>query len=130
MPEKDVNSPVNTRHPASKLSSNLPLSPGARSDPGRGDQATGREPEPPLHERVMQGADQPAELKTTEPAEPARGDSVPLGQSMMDYYLQRSTYPGTPFFEAPDNARLTEKTPRWHQSRTGAASLLAANLYA
>jgi hypothetical protein len=35
----------------------------------------------------MQGADQPAELKTTEPA---RGDSVPRGQSMMDYYLQRS----------------------------------------
>jgi hypothetical protein len=87
MAEREVNSPVNTRHPSSKVSGNIPgFSPGAKSDPSRGDQATGHEPEPALHERVMQGADQPAELKTTEPA---RGDSVPLGQSMMDYYLQR-----------------------------------------
>jgi len=30
-----VNSPVNTRNTMSKLRSNQPLSPGARSDPGR-----------------------------------------------------------------------------------------------
>jgi hypothetical protein len=35
MPIKDVNFPVNTRNTGSKLRSNLPLSPGARSDPGR-----------------------------------------------------------------------------------------------
>jgi len=35
MPEREVNSPVNTRNTTSKLRSNLPLSPGARSDPGR-----------------------------------------------------------------------------------------------
>jgi hypothetical protein len=29
----------------------------------------------------------PAEPGTTGPAAAARGDSVPLGQSMMDYYL-------------------------------------------
>jgi hypothetical protein len=89
---KEVNSPVNSRNTASKLRGNLSgFSPGAKSNPSRGDQAAAsREPEPPTHERVVQGADQPAELKTTEPAEPARGDSVPSGQSMMDYYLQRS----------------------------------------
>ena len=32
----------------------------------------------------------PAEPGTTGPAAAARGDSVLLGQSMMDYYLQRS----------------------------------------
>jgi hypothetical protein len=35
MPEREVNSRVNTRNTTSKLRSNLPLSPGARSDPGR-----------------------------------------------------------------------------------------------
>ena len=35
MPERDVESPVNTRNTTSKLRSNQPLSPGARSDPGR-----------------------------------------------------------------------------------------------
>ena len=35
MPEREVNSPVNTRNTTSKLRSNLPLSPGARSNPGR-----------------------------------------------------------------------------------------------
>jgi hypothetical protein len=35
MPEREVNSPVNTRNTTSKLRSNQPLSPGARSDPGR-----------------------------------------------------------------------------------------------
>jgi hypothetical protein len=35
MPEREVNSPVNTRNTMSKLSSNRPLSPGARSNPGR-----------------------------------------------------------------------------------------------
>jgi len=84
MAEREVNSPVNSRNTASKLHSNLPLSPGARSDPSRGDQATSHEPEPPLHERVMQGADKPAEPGTTGPAAAARGDSVPPGQSMMD----------------------------------------------
>jgi hypothetical protein len=91
MAEREVNSPVNTRNTASKLSGNIRgFSPGAKSDPGRGDQAPSHEPEPPLHERTVQEAAEPAELKTTEPAEPARGDSVSLGQSMLDYYLQRS----------------------------------------
>ena len=35
MPIKDVNSPVNTRNTGSKLRSNLPISPGARSHPDR-----------------------------------------------------------------------------------------------
>ena len=35
MPEREVESPVNTRNTTSKLRSNQPLSPGARSDPGR-----------------------------------------------------------------------------------------------
>ena len=36
MPEKEVNSPVNTRNTGSKLSGNIPgSSPGAKSDPGR-----------------------------------------------------------------------------------------------
>jgi hypothetical protein len=48
MPEKEVNSPVNTRNTASKLSGNIRgFSPGAKSDPSRGDQAPSREPEPP-----------------------------------------------------------------------------------
>jgi hypothetical protein len=35
MTERTVESPVNTRNTSSKLRSNLPLSPGARSNPGR-----------------------------------------------------------------------------------------------
>jgi len=37
MPEREVNSPVNTRYSGSKVGSiaGTPLSPGARSDPGR-----------------------------------------------------------------------------------------------
>jgi len=55
MAEKEVNSPVNTRNTTSKLRGNIPgFSPGAKSDPSRGDQATGRAPEPPVHERVVQ----------------------------------------------------------------------------
>jgi hypothetical protein len=84
MAEREVNSPVNSRNTTSKLSGNIPgFSPGAKSDPSRGDQAAvGRVPE-----RVVQEAGEPAELKTTEPV---RGDSVPSGQSMLDYFLQRS----------------------------------------
>jgi len=34
MAEREVNSPVNTRHPSSKVSGNTPgFSPGAKSDP-------------------------------------------------------------------------------------------------
>jgi hypothetical protein len=82
-------SPVSRR--GSKVGSGQPLSPGARSDPShRGDQAPSHEPEPPLHERAVQQGAEPAEPGTTGPAAAARGDSVPLGQSMLDYYLQRS----------------------------------------
>lgn len=36
MPEREVNSPVNTRNTTSKLSGNIPgFSPGAKTDPGR-----------------------------------------------------------------------------------------------
>jgi len=86
MAERDVNSPVNSRNTASKLRGNiLGFSPGAKSNPSRGDQATSHEPE-----RTVQEAAEPAEPGTTGPAAAARGDSVPVGQSMMDYYLQRS----------------------------------------
>ena len=91
MAEREVNSPVNSRNVTSRLSGNIPgFSPGAKSDPSRGDQATSHEPEPPLHERTVQQGAEPAEPGTTGPAAAARGDSVPLGQSMLDYYLQRS----------------------------------------
>jgi hypothetical protein len=67
-------------------------SPGAKSAPGRGDQAPSHEPEPEPspHERSVQQGAEPAEPGTTGPATAARGDSVPSGQSMLDYYLQRS----------------------------------------
>ena len=92
MAEREVNSPVNSRNTASKLSGNIRgFSPGAKSDPGRGDQAPSHKPEPPLHERTVQQGAEPAEPGTTGPAAAARGDSaVRPGQSMMDYYLQRS----------------------------------------
>ena len=91
MAEREVNSPVNTRHPSSKLSGNIRgFSPGAKSDPSRGDQAPSHKPESPPHERTVQQSAEPAEPGTTGPAAAARGDSVPVGQSMMDYYLQRS----------------------------------------
>jgi hypothetical protein len=55
MAERDVNSPVNSRNTASKLRGNIPgFSPGAKSAPGRGDQASSHEPESPLHERSVQ----------------------------------------------------------------------------
>src|SRR6516164_5649893 len=60
-----------------------------RSVPRR--EAPSHEPEPPLHERTVQQGAEPAEPGTTGPAAAARGDSaVRPGQSMMDYYLQRS----------------------------------------
>jgi len=48
MPEREVNSPVNTRNTTSKLRSNQPLSPGARSHPGRagGPRFDNAQPEP------------------------------------------------------------------------------------
>jgi hypothetical protein len=74
MPEREVMSPISRR--GSKVGSGQPLSPGARSAPShRGDQATSHEPEPPLHERGVQGADKPAEPGTTGPAAAARGAS-------------------------------------------------------
>jgi hypothetical protein len=70
MVERDVNSPVNTRNTASKLSGNYRgSSPGARSNPSaRGDQATSQPPEQPAH-RVAPHADQPSELKIHGPEE-------------------------------------------------------------
>jgi len=60
-----------------------------RSVPRR--EAPSHEPEPPLHERTVQQGAEPAEPGATGPAAAARGDSaVRPGQSMMDYYLQRS----------------------------------------
>jgi hypothetical protein len=85
MAEREVNSPVNSRNTTSKLSGNIPgFSPGAKSAPGRGDQAPSHEPETPLHERTVQQGAEPAEPGTTGPATAARGDSIPRGQSMMD----------------------------------------------
>jgi hypothetical protein len=88
MPEREVLSPVSRR--GSKVGSGQPMSPGAKSAPGRSDQAPSHEPEPPLHERTVQQGAEPAAPGETGPAAAARGDSVPSGQSMMDYYLQRS----------------------------------------
>lgn len=92
MAEREVNSPVNSRNTTSKLSGNIPgFSPGAKSAPGRSDQAPSHEPEALLHERSVQQGAEPAEPGTTGPAAAARGDSaVRPGQSMLDYYLQRS----------------------------------------
>jgi hypothetical protein len=76
---KEVCSPISRR--GSKLSGNIPgSSPGARSNPSRGDQTSGagHQPEPSTPASGNSGK------------EPARGDSVSPGQSMMDYYLQRS----------------------------------------
>jgi hypothetical protein len=59
----EVKSPVSTTTPGSKLSSNLPLSPGARSDPGRRDSVPNQpshgarkgDVEPPRAPRVSMG---------------------------------------------------------------------------
>jgi hypothetical protein len=91
MAEREVNSPFNSRNTASRLSGNIPgFNPGAKSAPGRGDQAPSHKSEPPPHERTVQQSAEPAEPGTTGPAAAARGDSVSLGQSMLDYYLRRS----------------------------------------
>ena len=70
MPIKDVNSPVNTRNTGSKLSSKVPLSPGARSNPDRaGGPKFDSVPPQPQHRGagVSPHAEEPAELKITGP---------------------------------------------------------------
>jgi hypothetical protein len=63
---KEVNSPVNTRNTTSKLKSNLPLSPGARSDPSkRGDSV----PAQPQHSQVSRHSEEPASIQITGPEE-------------------------------------------------------------
>jgi hypothetical protein len=60
----EVKSPVSTNTPGSKLHSNLPLSPGARSDPGRRDSV----PNQPPH-AARKGDQQPASVSLTGPAD-------------------------------------------------------------
>jgi hypothetical protein len=49
MPEREVNSPVNSRNTTSKLRSNLPLSPGAKSNPSAGGPKFDSVPPQPQH---------------------------------------------------------------------------------
>jgi hypothetical protein len=51
MPEREVNSPVNTRNTASKVGSGQPMSPGAQSAPGRRDQIEAPSVQPELQRR-------------------------------------------------------------------------------
>jgi len=98
---KIVESPITRR--GSKVSGNEPSSsPGAFSNPSRGDRRRdSAEPEPsePQRrvERHAQEPNEPAPLRhDQEPRERdecdelARGDSVTVQQSMMDFYLSRS----------------------------------------
>jgi hypothetical protein len=65
MPIREVNSPINNRK-----ASGLPLSPGARSMPGRGDETGKPAPMPPADAHVSSGGgDQPAEFHATGPSE-------------------------------------------------------------
>jgi len=66
MPEREVNSPVNTRNTGSKLRSNLPLSPGARSDPGRegGPRFDNAQPEPQRRDRTAAHQEPPIPSST------------------------------------------------------------------
>ena len=62
---KEVNSPVNTRNTTSPLSVKLPLSPGARSAPGRGDSVP---PQPPHGGAASRHSQEPAaSLQVTGP---------------------------------------------------------------
>jgi hypothetical protein len=66
MPIKEVQSPISSRSRVGKPASNQPLSPGARSNPGRGDQ--GASPEPPAeHVRPANRGEEPAEVVTVGP---------------------------------------------------------------
>jgi hypothetical protein len=71
MPEREVCSPVSTRYRGSKVGSLQPLSPGARSDPGRVDR--GRPDSIP--EQASRGRDEqpePAPRATEQDAAPMR----------------------------------------------------------
>jgi hypothetical protein len=66
MPEKDVNSPVNTRNTSSKVGSIPPgdFSPGARSDPGRPNGPKfDSVPAQASNARVGRNTEEPAELR-------------------------------------------------------------------
>jgi hypothetical protein len=68
MPERDVNSPVNTRSSSSKLSGNISgSSPGAFSNPSRG--SSDSLPQRSSYARVSRNAEEPAEVKVTGPEE-------------------------------------------------------------
>ena len=64
MPIKDIVSPVTRR--GSKVGSSQPLSPGARSAPGRGDQTEppGAQPEPQRRDRVATHQEPPIPSST------------------------------------------------------------------
>src|SRR5262249_44234161 len=66
MPERDVNSPVNTRNTTSKLGSTLPPSPAARSAPSRRDQteAPSVQQEPQRRDRVATHQEPPIPSST------------------------------------------------------------------
>jgi hypothetical protein len=67
MPEREVCSPVTRK--GSKVGSNQPLSPGARSDPGRVGGRVGSVPSQPSHARVSLGEEgQGAEVTIVGPS--------------------------------------------------------------
>jgi hypothetical protein len=68
MPEKDVCSPINSKSTPRTFGpgSNQPYSPGALSNPSRGDRGR-RDSIPPRHVRVSRNAEEPAELRVTGP---------------------------------------------------------------
>jgi len=71
MPEREVNSPVNTRYTGSKVGSisGKPLSPGARSDPGRegGPRFDNVQPEPQPQRRDRTTAHQEDPIPSSTP---------------------------------------------------------------
>jgi hypothetical protein len=73
MPEREVESPVNTRNTTSKLTSNLPLSPGARSNPGRAEGPRFDNAVPQSQLRTTRAAHQ------EEPAIPPSSTTVTVG---------------------------------------------------
>jgi hypothetical protein len=67
---KEVCSPINSQSAPKSFGpgSNQPYSPGAFSNPSRGDRGR-RDSSPPGHVRVSRNAEEPAELKITGPEE-------------------------------------------------------------
>jgi hypothetical protein len=68
---RDVNSPINSSYIGSRLANQLPLSPGARSNPSRGDRGRRDNAEEPSQQQ------QPPQQVSRQSQEP--GESAPVG---------------------------------------------------